>query len=213
MVDAVLWDNDGVLADTEGLYYRATRTMLARAGVDLTLEAYIEISLRQGRSTFDLIPDKSLPEEEIAGLRRDRDALYEDLIRAQGCFFPHAPRAVRDLHGKARMAVVTSTPRRHFDLIHAGRELTGFFEFTLTREDYRNAKPHPEPYQAALRRMGLRAERCIAVEDSERGLASALAAGLRCVVVPHELTRQCAFNGALAILPSVASLPELAASL
>ena len=105
-----------------------------------------------------------------------------------------------------RMAVVTSSQRQHLDLMHAGIGLTNYFEFVLAREDYGKTKPNPEPYLAALERLGMRVENCVAVEDSERGLAAAHAAGLRCLVIPNEITRSCSFQGATAILPGAAAV-------
>ena len=64
----------------------------------------------------------------------------------------------------------------------------------------------------ALQRLGLPADRCVVIEDSERGLASALAAGLRCIVVPNQLTQNCVFRGATAILPNLASVPDFLAA-
>lgn len=87
------------------------------------------------------------------------------------------------------------------------------FRVVLAREDHSKTKANPEPYQLALERLGLSATGCIAVEDSERGLAAARAAGLRCIVIPNEMTCRCTFSGATAILPGAAAvldaLPEL----
>jgi beta-phosphoglucomutase-like phosphatase (HAD superfamily) len=65
----------------------------------------------------------------------------------------------------------------------------------------------------ALQRLNLPAERCVVIEDSERGLTSALAAGLRCIVVPTDLTKSCVFQGATAILPSLDAIPDIIAAL
>jgi HAD superfamily hydrolase (TIGR01509 family) len=111
------------------------------------------------------------------------------------------------------MAVVTSSQRQHFDVMHADIGLTKYFEFVLAREDYGKTKPNPEPYVLALKRMGMNAEKCVAVEDSERGLAAARAAGLRCLVIPNKITRGCTFSGATAILPGAAAVLELLAEL
>ncbi len=111
------------------------------------------------------------------------------------------------------MAVVTSSQREHFEVMHAGTQLTDFFEFVLAREDFKETKPNPEPYLLALERLGLEAERCIAIEDSERGLAAARAAGLRCLVIPNDVTRGCNFQGATAVLGSAAAVPEAVAVL
>ncbi len=97
--------------------------------------------------------------------------------------------------------------------MHGEIGLTRYFEFVLAREDYGKSKPNPEPYLLALERLGMKAESCIAVEDSERGLAAARAAGLRCLVIPNEITRSCTFSGATAVLPGAAGVLDFLAEL
>ena len=78
-----------------------------------------------------------------------------------------------------------------------------YFDFVLTCEDYKKSKPDPEPFLTAIKRTGLKREHCIIVEDSERGLDAAKAAGIRCIVVPHNLTRDNNFSGAYRVLDSI----------
>jgi beta-phosphoglucomutase-like phosphatase (HAD superfamily) len=75
MVEAILWDNDGVLVDTECLFYESTRRTLARIGIALSLDQFLELSMRQGRSAFKLATERSWNEEQIADLKRERDLL------------------------------------------------------------------------------------------------------------------------------------------
>jgi HAD superfamily hydrolase (TIGR01509 family) len=213
MVEAILWDNDGVLVDTEGLFFASTRATLGDAGIELSFEQFLDISMRQGRSTFQLAAARGATENEIAELKRARDVLYTEMLREQTRVLAGIPEALRALHGRTRMAVVTSSQRQHFDVMHANTRLTEFFEFVLAREDFKETKPNPEPYLVALRRLGLDAERCVAIEDSERGLTAARAAGLRCLVIPNDVTRTCNFQGATAVLPSARALPALLADL
>ncbi len=81
----VLWDNDGVLMDTEGLYFRATQTVLARVGVQLASDQFKEISLKRGESTFQLAAENGISVEEIALLRAERDRIYADSERLPRC--------------------------------------------------------------------------------------------------------------------------------
>jgi HAD superfamily hydrolase (TIGR01509 family) len=213
MVEAILWDNDGVLVDTERLYFQATQEALARAGIDLTLELYKDVSLRQGQSLFYLAAEQGWTAEQIAGLREERDGIYVRLLRAEPVLFPGVFKTLNELHKKYQMAIVTSSLRNHFDVMHETSGIRDFFEFILAREDYGKSKPDPEPYLSAMRRLGLAAERCVAIEDTERGLAAAKAAGLRCVVIPHDFTRECDFAGAVAVLENARKLPGLLAGL
>jgi HAD superfamily hydrolase (TIGR01509 family) len=126
---------------------------------------------------------------------------------------PKVLETLKALHGRLRMAVVTSSQRQHFDTMHGGIGLTEYFEFVVAREDCGKTKPNPEPYLLALERLGMSADSCVAVEDSERGLAAARAAGLRCLVIPTEITWVCSFQGATAILPEAAAILDAVPSL
>lgn len=212
MIEAILWDNDGVLVDTEGLYFRATRETLAGAGATLSREQFVEFCLRRGQSVWEVRLPELLP-ADIARLKRARYLLFSELLGAEPSVIPGALETVRAMRARFRMAVVTSSHREHFDLAHRLSGMTAMFETVVAREDYRHSKPDPEPYLTALARLGLAADRCIAVEDSERGLAAARAAGLQCVVIPSELTRSGDFSPAAAILGSIAEVPATLARL
>ena len=90
--------------------------------------------------------------------------------------------------------------------MHATTSLLGFFEVIVTGDDCSHPKPHPELYLAALKALRLGPDRCLAVEDSLRGLASARAAAIPCLVVPTDLTRGLDFTGALAIESDVSAV-------
>ncbi|NIQ96969.1 MAG: HAD family hydrolase, partial [Desulfuromonadales bacterium] len=100
------------------------------------------------------------------------------------------------------MAIVTSSLRHHFDIIHEKSGLLPFFDFVLTREDYKHSKPHPEPYLTALQQLGIAPHHALVVEDSERGLHAARRAEIPCVVVA-EKAGSGSFQGAQAVVPSV----------
>jgi HAD superfamily hydrolase (TIGR01509 family) len=213
MVEAILWDNDGVLVDTERLFFESTRRILATIGIQLTPERFLDLSMRQGRSAFELATQSGWQKEQVANLKRQRDLLYCELLRKQTRVLPGVAETLKALYGRMRMAVVTSSQRQHFDVMHANMGLMRYFEFVLAREDYGKTKPNPEPYLLALKRLGMKAGNCLAVEDSERGLAAARAAGLRCLVIPNEITRSCTFQGATVVLPGAAAVLDVLAGL
>ena len=83
----------------------------------------------------------------------------------------------------------------------------------ISEQDYKEAKPHPEPYLTALKHAAVAASEAIVVEDSERGLIAANAAKIQCVVIPNELSHDSDFTQAAAILHSIEQLPEYLANL
>jgi HAD superfamily hydrolase (TIGR01509 family) len=209
MVKAVLWDNDGVLVDTEKLYFKASQEVLAEIGIDLTTELFIQISLKQGRSVFDLASAQGVNQEVLDRLRTDRNRRYSELLRKGVRVLDGVEDALRRLRGKVIMGIVTSCLKEHFDLIHAGTGLLPFFDFVLTREDYVKSKPDPEPFLTAVNQNDLRPGDCIIVEDSARGLAAANAAGIRCIAVPNRLTQSGNFSKAYRVVNSVREVADI----
>ncbi|HEX5656166.1 MAG TPA: HAD family phosphatase [Polyangiales bacterium] len=190
----LLWDHDGVLVDTEGLYMQATQEVLATVGVRLDEAQYRELFLRQGTGAWHLAQGKSA--HELSALKQRRNDRYTELLTRGDTYIPGALAMIAELAPHHRMAIVTSSRRAHFDAIHAGRALPGYFELILAREDYIESKPDPEPYLTAVARLGVAPPDCLVIEDSERGLRAAHAAGLRCWVIPSSLTRASDFTHA-----------------
>ncbi len=213
MIEAILWDNDGVLVDTEPLFLRANREQLALRGVELSREQFIELSLRQGRSVFALAEDRGASAEEVAQMKRERDLRYEGFLADGVDVLSGVRETLEMLHGRLPMAIVTSAPSRHFQVVHDRTGLLPYFEFALTPEEYDRHKPHPEPYLRAAERLGLPPEVCLVVEDTERGLRAAVAAGMRCCVIPHDLTSEQDFAPAHRVLESVREVPGVVEAL
>ena len=207
MTNAVFWDNDGVLVDTEHLYFQATQQVLRSVGVQLTEEQYIDLFLVQGTGAWHLAEEAGISPAAFEGLREARNALYAQWLGQAPRLLPGVAGVLEALHGKYIMGVVTSSRRDHFNLIHQSTGLLKYFDFVLAEGDYARSKPDPEPYLRAIERSGVAPEACVAIEDSERGLASAIRAGIRCMVVPSTLTRGHRFLGAYRILESVSDVP------
>jgi len=203
MIKAIFWDNDGVLVDTERLFYAATKHILSTVGVNLTTQQFVELILVQGKGAWHLTLEKGFLPEHIEHLRRERDDLYMKLLCEQSIVIEGARETLEFLHGRYLMGVVTSSKKEHFDLIHQSSGLLPYFDFVLTADDYTNFKPDPEPYLLAIKRSGFQKEECLAIEDSERGLKSAKSAGIKCFVIPTELTKTGNFSQADKVLGNI----------
>ena len=205
MFDGIFWDNDGVLMETEHLYFQANAEALAQAGVELTLDEFCRISLRQGESVLSLADGSG----DVGELRRCRDEIYFRLLGEQARVYPGVPETLQRLHGRLPMAIVTSCRRDNFLQMHRTSGLLGYFDFILTREDYDLSKPDPEPYRTACVRAGLDPARCLAIEDSERGVLSAARAGLAVAAIPGALNQGGDFGAARWMLEGIHELPPL----
>ncbi|MDD4240919.1 MAG: HAD family phosphatase [Smithellaceae bacterium] len=205
MIKAIFWDNDGVLVDTEGLFFRANQETLAGVGATLNWDQFAEISLARGGSVLTLAEKPGT--EAFYNLRRIRDARYADLLTREPLVIDGVREALENLQGRYIQGIVTSSGHEHFEIIHRRSGLLPYFQFVLTMKDCTHFKPHPEPYLKALALCGCAPEECLVIEDSPRGLASAVGAGIRCVVIPSRFTGASPFAGAYKILKSVRELP------
>jgi beta-phosphoglucomutase-like phosphatase (HAD superfamily) len=111
------------------------------------------------------------------------------------------------------MGIVTTSRRVDFELIHRERTITNYMEFVLTVEDYAKAKPDPAPYLAGLAQFNAQASEAIAVEDTSRGLRSAAAANIDCIVIATPFTKTQDFSLAKQVIGSIEELPGVLAAL
>jgi HAD superfamily hydrolase (TIGR01509 family) len=206
----ILWDNDGVLVDTEQWYFKATQRALGELGVHLDEKTYQERMVR-GASSWELAAQAGIDPERIAAKRQQRNAYYQAHLAQETIEIPGVEQVLAKLarDNKVNMAIVTTSTRANFDLIHRRGNLLRFMDFVLTREDYVSSKPDPEPYLLALSRFGASADECLAVEDSQRGLQAAIAAGIDCAVVYNAFTERHDFSGATHLLGSIRDLPGI----
>jgi HAD superfamily hydrolase (TIGR01509 family) len=207
VIDVVFFDNDGVLVDTEHLYMEASRAVLAERGIDLPETDYVELFMRQNRGLLHYADVHGWDAEDLRVMRARRNDLYAAMLAREPLVLDGVEETLQALHGRMRLAIVTSSRRDHFDLIHGRTGLLRYFDFVLTDGDYPISKPDPAPYLTAVARAAVGPSQCLVVEDSERGLASAVAAGLRAVVIPSRLTRGSRFDGAWRVLDDLRALP------
>jgi len=184
----ILFDHDGVLVDTEFWYFKAAERALADIGFPLDKQQYLR-DMTQGLGSWTQAKAAGIDEQALSMRRAARDAYYQEYLRTEAIEIEGVVEALAELSRYARMAIVTTAKRVDFELIHEKRQIRQFMDFVLVREDYKLAKPHPEPYLTGLRRFGASKEEALVVEDSARGLSSAVAAGIDCVIVYNDFTK------------------------
>ena len=206
MIKAVLWDNDGLLLDSEALFFDLTKAMFAEAGFLLD-EAYWGVEyLGNAKHSSEIARELGMPPELAGPLLDRRNEAFVERIRQTVPLMPKVRETIDALAGRVRLALVTGSPRDKVELMHGPDGLLDRFDVIITDDEVANPKPHPEPYLKALESLGLEPGQCLAVEDSRRGLASAHAAGIDCIVVPNALTRVQRFELAYAVEDDVSAV-------
>lgn len=204
----ILFDHDGVLVDTEYWYFKAGELALASVGVSLDKDQYLR-DMSQGLGTWASARAAGVDEDTIKRLGVIRNERYQEYLRTESIEIAGVVDALAELSGLARMAIVTAAKRVDFDIIHEKRQIRRFMDFVLTREDCDRAKPHPDPYLAGLKRFGAAKEETLVVEDSLRGLTSAVAAGIDCAVVHNDFTKAQDFSKAKHRIKSLVELKDI----
>jgi HAD superfamily hydrolase (TIGR01509 family) len=209
VVHGVVFDLDGVIADTERLHWAAYREVLLEFGVDLGLEEYRRHWIAGGFGPEHACRTYALPLTPAA-LRARKAPVYLALLERGVRACPGAPEALARLHPVHRIGLATNTARREVDLILDQLGVAARFHATVAREDYAQPKPAPDAYLAAAVALGVAPADCVVVEDTQRGVRAALAAGMRVVAVPSDLTFDNDFSGAARRLGRLDELtPEL----
>ena len=193
--------------DTEFWYYKAGERALADIGFTLDRNQYLR-DMTQGLATWAQAKAAGIDEQTISRQREVRNAYYQEYLRTEDIEIEGVLETLDVLAREYRMGIITTSKPQDFALIHEERSILDHMEFYLTREDYERAKPHPEPYLRGLQRFGATAAETVVIEDSARGLKSAIAAGIDCIVVANEFTAAHDLSKATAKVATFRELPS-----
>ena len=193
-LQAIVFDFDGVIANSEPLHLRAFQQALADEGQTLTEREYFSRYLGYDDvGVFGaLAHDRgiAMSDAQIAALVERKGRRLQDMLRAGDVLFPGAADFIRAAAAAVPVAIASGALRHEIEEILEATQLRAHFEVIVASGDTPQSKPSPAPYALAFRLLqqahpALTASRCVAIEDSQWGLDSARGAGLRCVGVSN----------------------------
>jgi len=203
----ILFDNDGVLVETENWYYEASKRALKEFfDVDVDFEYYMKL-MTDGKGVW--LAAKNASQKSIEKARNQRDVYYQEYLRNEDIAIENVHDVLSELKKKYQMGIVTTSRRVDFDIIHKNRGIIDYMDFVLCVEDYPRAKPYPDPYLKGMELFNATKEETIIVEDSERGLISANKAKIDCVIVHNEFTKTQNFESATYKIDKLTELVSL----
>ncbi|MCC5991783.1 MAG: HAD family hydrolase [Rhodobacteraceae bacterium] len=213
MLEALIFDVDGTLAETEELHRRAFNDSFAEWRLDWywSRADYTRLLKTTGgkeRIAAHMV-EIGASGVDIAALHRAKTARYTALMEAGGLDLrPGVAALMDDARAQGvRLAIATTTSRPNVEALCAAcfdAPASDVFEVIAAGDEVAAKKPAPDVYMLALERLGLPARRCLALEDSRNGLISAMQAGLRVLVTPSAYTASEDFTGAWRLIPSLA---------
>ena len=217
MIHAIVFDFDGVLADSEPLHLRTYQEVLAPLGITLTRDDYyanllgyddVGVFQKVGEGagvTFD--------DAQIAALIVQKARVFDDAIAATDVLYPGAVECVEQMAAAYPLGIASGALKPEILAVLRRARLDHHFRFIVSAEDTPQSKPAPDPYLRAAALHGVPPESCLALEDSRWGIQSARAAGLRSVAITHTYPAS-ELAGADAVIQALAEFtPEYAARL
>lgn len=186
MPEAVIFDMDGVLLDSEQLWNQSKEEVVGETGGRWRDDAPRAMMGMSSREWSEYLHDELGVDLGLDEINRAVVERMERHYREHLPLLPGAVDVVRTLHRRWPLALASSANREIIDLALAVAGLSGEFDATVSSDEVEHGKPAPDVYLEAARRLGADAERCVAVEDSSNGLRSAAAAGMAVIAFPNE---------------------------
>ena len=179
--DAIMFDLDGTLVDTLALHYQAYAEVLNLRGLTLEKSDFLELVGPPAAQAIPLFVEAAGGDSrklDIATLHKEKKARFSEILTRQKLEILPAFQLVRSVKPPQLKALVTSGNSKGAQAILANLGCSDLFDTIITGDDVLTGKPDPEPYVMAANRLNVMPQKCLALEDTADGLASARAAGM-----------------------------------
>ena len=186
MINAVIFDMDGVLVDSEPLQYEAYAQVMYRYGVELTKAEFIEYWIGKGNLSEHL--ERHKLDVPVVEVRQRKNAVYADLVRRKMRTRPGIIGLLKRLHAEMPTALASSAHEDSVNAVLNRFSLRQYFNVILAGNDVSKNKPDPEIYLLAAKLLSVEPENCLVFEDSPSGIKAGKAAGMKVFALPHEFT-------------------------
>lgn len=203
-IRAVVFDLDGLMLNTEEVFFHAGTELLRRRGHAMTRELMSAMLGRRPQEGFRVLVDRLGLTETIDELLSESRTIFTALLEVHLTTMPGLFELLERIEAlRLPKGVATSSPRKYLEELLGRFDLLRRFPLTLTAEDVTHGKPHPEIYLTAAKRLGVDPAQMLVLEDSEAGTKAGVAAGAVVVSIPHEHTAHHDFAGAACIAESL----------
>ncbi len=178
-IKCILFDSDGVVADTDNIYFEINSELIRQYGIEHTRDDYIRYSFLSNLGSAGFLKQNHI--EDIAGFKNERNRRFIQKVKTGLSVAPSTVSELVELSKKFKIGIVTNASQDVFTAVYEKSGLLESLDWIITREKYTDPKPSPDCYLKAIQESNIPSEQIIAVEDSPRGVAAAQAAGLKTV--------------------------------
>jgi beta-phosphoglucomutase family hydrolase len=188
---AIIWDMDGVIADTAPYHFKAWQQVFQKRGVKFT-EADFKHNFGQRNDTIIRdIQGQGTSQSEIDAISQEKENSFRNMVRQRIKPLPGVINLIKLLaeHG-FKMALASSAPIENIQLLITGLGINNYFQAIISDKEVTEGKPSPQGFLLAAQRLGVKPENCIVVEDAVAGVSAAKRAGMRCLAVTNTHPRK-----------------------
>ncbi|UCE83567.1 MAG: HAD family phosphatase [Deltaproteobacteria bacterium] len=183
-LEAVLFDMDGVIIDSEPLWTEAEIQFLARRSLSYSPQLKAVLMGRDSREAVGILIEHYNLSESVDDVIEERNELVAGLFRELLQPIPYALDLVKSVrHSGVKTSMASSSPKRLIELVMDKFSIAGLFDLVLSGDQVARGKPAPDIYLTAARELGVIPDNCLVIEDAPNGVASAKAAGMRCLAI------------------------------
>ena len=208
MIKAVIFDHDGVIADTEPIHFRADNAVLSKYGFSISAEANDSLVGISTTKSWEIFREMFKIPEAAEWLAGEKTNATVDIIKSEG-ILPNdglLPLLDRIKSKNYKMAIASGQYRKVIDAVLDKLKIGSYFGVIVSTEDTAVGKPNPEVFLTAAKRLGAKPSECVVIEDSQAGVVAAKAAGMRCVALRMPSTASHDVSMADVIVNSLAEL-------
>jgi beta-phosphoglucomutase-like phosphatase (HAD superfamily) len=188
-VAAIVFDFDGVLANSEPLHLRAYQEVLAEIGVTVERDEYYGRYLGfddvGAFKAMGLARGHDWSDRQVAALVARKTIVFDRMVASADVLYPRAVACIERLAPHFPLGIASGALRHEIETVLQSSGLDRYVRFVVASGDTPSSKPAPDPYQRAAELHGALPQACLAVEDSKWGIQSAKTAGMRCVGITH----------------------------
>ena len=183
---AVIWDMDGVIADTAPYHLKAWQEVLRKRGINFTEEDFRHCFGQRNDTIIRSALGKEVSQEEIDTIAKEKEAGFRQRIRQNLKPLPGAIKLIKSLaEGGFKLALASSAPIENIQLVIIGLGISDYFHAIITGRDVTEGKPSPQSFLLAAQKLGIEPKNCVVIEDAVAGVSAAKKAGMRCLAITN----------------------------
>ncbi len=187
----VIWDMDGVIADTSLYHRQAWQQVLQKRGVDYTEKNFRRGFGQRNEEIIKSVLGEETSVNEIKTISKEKEERFRNLVKPNIKLLPGVIELIKALtQYKFKLALASSTPMENLTLLTAKLGIKGYFQVIVSAEDVTIGKPDPQVFLLAAKRLGANPGDCIIIEDAVTGVTAARKAGMTCIAVTNTNSRE-----------------------